>query len=173
MTWYLVRSATRQEHRAVASLKEAKFEAYYPKLTRWERIGRYQRRDIRQSALFPSYVFVQIPDGCFATVEAADGVSGVLRYMARDGVFRPRQIPHDLVSELQEAEAAGAFDRTMDHYDDGKPKPGDRMRVKSGGWWGHIATIKGMHGPHRVKVLLALFGRENEVTMDIAQLEPV
>jgi len=173
MTWYIVRSATRREKRAEAALKEIGVYAYCPKITRWERIGRRQFRDKRQHALFPGYLFAQIPDGFFAAVEAADGVSGVLRAVGASGEYSPYTIRDNDVSALYQAEMAGEFDKTREAEDDGRPKPGEQMRVKSGGWWGHIATITSLDGPNRVKVLLSLFGRQFETAMEDVQLERV
>ncbi len=173
MTWYILRTATRREKRAEAALKEIGVRAYCPKIIRWERIGRRAYRDIREHPLFPGYMFAVIPDGAFAAVEATDGVSGVLRAMGASGEYAPHPISDKAVSALQQAEMAGDFDRTRDVEDDGNPKPGDVLRVKSGGWWGHSATVVRMVGAHRVKVLLMLFGKQNEVELDVAKLERV
>lgn len=170
MSWYVVRTATRQEPRALKSLQEAGFGAYLPQVTRWERLGRLKERSLKRRPLFPGYLFAVIPDGLFFAAEDLDGVHAVLRYTSASGEQRPRSVPDALVATLLQAEAAGEFDNT-EPEDPGRPRVGATMRVKSGGWWGHLAQIVGMDGPQRVKVLLALFGRMHEVTLDIAQLE--
>jgi transcription antitermination factor NusG len=173
MNWYLIRAATRQELRAVNSLREAGFAAYCPMTTRWERVGLRQLREKRQIALFPGYLFVPIGDGQFAAVESADGVSSVLRYTTTNGERSPRSVPHGLVVALRIAEEAGSFDKTRNPEAPEGLKVGQRVKVLVGAWWGHIATIISLDAQGRVGVLHTIFGRDTPASYDLKQLEAV
>lgn len=172
--WYIVRAATRQEAKAVRSLREAKFEAYCPMLTRWSRLGRRGDRWARvQSALFPGYLFVQIGDGQFATVEAADGVHAVLRYTTTSGDRSPRKAPDGLVETIQQADDEGKFDNTLTPQEEAGFAVGRQVKVTVGAWWGHVATIIKLDAKGRIAVLHTLFGRTSEANYDPKHLELV
>ena len=173
MHWYVVRTATRQEKRAVSALGELGFEVYCPMLTRYDRIGRLQRREERKHPLFPGYLFARIGMGLFAAAEAADGVSSIVRYTTSQNERSPCRVPSRLVAELRDAEAAGAFDKTRSPEDEAGLKAGDLVRIKAGGWWGHNAVIVRLDGPGRVKVLHTLFGRTSEATYKLGQVEKI
>jgi transcription antitermination factor NusG len=174
MTWYILRSATRREKAAELHLIEAGFIAYCPKTIRWERIGRNKMRDKRTHALFPGYLFAEIPAGRFAEVEATDGVSGVLRYTTSANELRPREVPRSLVDAIQCAEADGDFDKTRQ----GTPilALGTKVRVTSGPFEHLIGAITAERGQHRVKVLMDAIQRGapvKPVVIDLEKLEAV
>lgn len=172
--WFVVRAATRQEAKAVKSLREAGLEAYCPMTVRWSRLGRRgDRWDRLYSALFPGYLFCQIRPGEFATVEAADGVCGVLRYTTSSGERSPRTTPAGLVETIRQADDAGEFDNTLTPQEEAGFAIGRQVKVKVGAWWGHIATITKLDSKGRIAVLHSLFGRTSEANYDPKHLELV
>lgn len=175
MTWYIVRSATRQENRAVGSLREAGFTTYLPEIIRWERRGHAKERAMMHRPLFPGYLFVRIPAGNFWAAEAADGVSGLLRYTTTSGERAPREAAVEIVTGLQQIIASG-------EHDDATPlqeqpvNPGQRVRVTAGKYGGCLGQIKAARGHKRVQVLLDAVARGGwpwKVEIPMADLEAV
>lgn len=158
MNWYLIRTATRQELRAEAHLKDAGFEVYYPTYRRYERIGRTKVWEERRRALFPGYMFVLTRDGEFAAVEAVDGVHGFVRYTNGAGDRAPLVAPLSILVNLQEVVAGGEHDEP-DPNAPPELEVGERVRVLSGHYQGYFGEIKAMPGDKRVKVLLEAITR--------------
>lgn len=150
--WYVIRTATRRESRALASLQELGLEAYCPMMIRWGRLGRQQCRERREQPLFPGYAFARIAKGQFASVEACDGVSSVLRSVAPSGELRPHAVAESVVTILKAAEADGAFDLTQEQ--DAPFKVGDRVRITEGPFAGMVGEVRKLRPRERVRVLL-------------------
>lgn len=171
--WYLVRSATRQEPQAIASLTEAGFETYCPMIIRWDRIGRRTERAERRYALFPGYLFALIEDGRHADAEAADGVSGFVRYTDGSGLRCPRTVPLTLLDELREIVASGEHDEP----DPNQPPAmeiGERVMITEGPYKDHLGEVKALPSAKRVQVLLDAVTRGGwawKVEVDRPQVE--
>jgi len=166
MTWYCIRSATRQEKRAAEGLAQlsAAIEVYLPCSTNWRRhAGRKERV---KRPLFPGYLFVSLPDELQHAALGVDGVHDFIR--ARGGEPRPMFIASEAVNAIRDAERAGAFDDTKGK--EPEIKPGAQVRISSGPFSGFIATVKQARG-NRVQVLYALFGRSGTMTLDVAKLQ--
>lgn len=175
MNWYLIRAATRQELRAESALKELGFEVYYPTYRRFERVGRQKVWEERRRALFPGYLFVLTRDGEFADVEAADGVSGFVRYTGPAGDRCPRDVSFALLVEIQAVVASG-------EHDEGDPNMpagmaiGDYVRVTGGPFMSLMGKVSAKRGSDRVRVLLDAVQRGAPVVpieLKVADLELV
>lgn len=163
--WYIVRSATRQEARAVEGLGEAGFVAYCPRLIRWGYRGRGGRVRVEQP-LFPGYLFVELPAPArFDLVRGADGVHAFLN---RDG--RPASIPAKAVRSLQQREADAEFDKTVRKAPVGPFKPGDSVAIVAGKFTDWPAQVVEMDSAERVRVLLRAFGRDHEKTFPLGDV---
>lgn len=167
MSWYIVRTATRRENRAEASLIEAGFDAYLPRMVRWQwgaRSGRKQRVD---SPLFTGYLFVAVhPPERFDLIRASDGVHAILN---RDG--HPGAVSAGLVEALRAAEIRGDFDKTRNQPHEGPYRPGEAVAVIKGHYADWPAKVLSMVGEKRVKVLLTAFGGQHEQTLDVGALK--
>jgi transcription antitermination factor NusG len=172
--WYLVRTATRQEKRAVASLEEAAFEVYCPVEVRWERIGVRKMREKRERAYFPGYLFCRIGDGQFAAVESVDAVHAIVRYTTSSGERAPLKVPEGVVALVAKQDEAGEFDATR--QDRPEMEFGAEVHVKAGPFVGLIGKVNSMRGPDRVRVLLDAIQRGAPVVpieLKVADIELV
>jgi transcriptional antiterminator RfaH len=151
--WYLTRSATRMEARALASLAEAGFDAYCPMIVRWDRVGRRDQRVMREYPLFPGYLFVWLGDGQHADVESADGVSGFVRYTDASGARWPRAVPLTMLDELRRIVASGEHDEP-DPNTPPAMEIGERVLVTDGPYKGYFGQIRALPGPKRVQLML-------------------
>lgn len=150
--WYLVRTATRQEKRAIASLEEAAFEAYCPVEVRWERIGRFKLREKRERAYFPGYLFCRIADGQFGAVEAVDAVHAIVRYTTSQGERAPLVVPESVVDLVLKQDREGDFDTTRQTIPE--MEIGVSVHIKAGPFAGLIGKVNAVRGAERVRVLL-------------------
>lgn len=176
MTTYLIlRSATRQEPKAVRSLKEAGYNAYCPERTVRDHLAR-DKTATRQMSLFPGYLFVEKDDryGDLCGQVFDQGLSGVHAFLWVHGSHqkRPATVPGRLVDELRAAQEAGAFD-------DSKPKPkwrpkkGQRVQIAQGpfsGFSGEVMEVIGAKGDARVRVLMEMFGRSSPAEFKAEQV---
>jgi len=167
MTWYIIRSASQREARAEASLVEAGFSAYLPRMARWRWGARSKQKRRIEGPLFPGYLFVEVPPPeRFDVVRSADGVHA---FLTRGG--QPASISTRVVEALRQAEAAGRFDKTRGHLEDGAYRPGQGVAITKGHFADWPARVIAMDGPTRVRVLLTAFGRQHEKTLDVAMLK--
>lgn len=159
--WYILRAATRQEKRACESLTELKIEHYMPCEIVLRKINR--REAHWQRALFPGYLFAQIPDAMFHAVIEADGVHAPVRTYTASGERVPRTIPAGLVAALREAEERGDFDRTQVPPE--KPlETGDSVYVTSGPFADKVAVIIELRSNDRIALLLGSLIAEVEAS---------
>lgn len=164
--WLILRSATRQEPKAVRSLKEAGYNAYCPERTVRDHLAR-DKTATRQMSLFPGYLFVEEPDPArLHGVLEADGVHAFL-WVHGSHQKRPATVSGRFVEELKAAQEAGAFD-------DSKPKPkwkpkkGDKVRVAQGPFSVfscEVAEIIEAKGEARIKVFMEMFGRVTQMEL--------
>lgn len=176
--WYVIRTATRQEERAMRTLAEHGYgpsAAYCPRETRWWRLGR--TRTTRTVPLLPGYLFVQAEASELWRIEDLDGVHAVLRRSGQGGARLPVAIPAAFVGELRAAEAAGVFDRTRTPAGV-RIERGAQVRIAEtsalAGWVGEIVTAR-RNG--KVAVLLSMIGNRpmppKTVEVPARDLEPV
>ncbi|KQT52258.1 MULTISPECIES: transcription termination/antitermination protein NusG [unclassified Aureimonas] len=113
LDWFVVRTNPNCEDRAVASIREAGFEAYKPERRKEYQHNRSKRWIERTFPLFVGYVFLGLPAGRphqFGRIRLCDGVKMILGSNPRDPRSRPIAVPSRLIAELLEMQAAGQFD---------------------------------------------------------------
>lgn len=161
--WYAIRSATRQEKRAEASLRELGFEVYLPRETRWHRSGR--RRVALETPLFVGYLFVALeaPEP-FSVVREADGVHNLVGIRGT-----PQPIADKFIEVFNAAEARGEFDRTLG-VAHGPYRPGQEVAIVKGKFTDWPATVVRMTGPERVELLVRAFGWNHVKTLHVDDL---
>lgn len=166
LSWYLLRSATRQERRAEAGLIEAGLAVYVPRLTRWHRIRRDRFRI--EQPLFGGYLFVGLgPGQSLYGIEDIDGVHAPVRF-ARDAA--PRALNFAAITGLVDQELTGAFDRTRrDRSKD--PAPGTAVRLVGGRFRGFDATFVERRDDERIQLMFHLFGRASPLVVDPEDVE--
>lgn len=164
--WFCVRSATRQEPRALASLISLGLPVYLPMEARW-RTTHTERRRV-ENPLFAGYLFALMDPSMIAQVHEADGVHRVL------GAERDTPtIPGAFIEALQAAESRGEFDRTLPDRMRAKWKPAinQQVRVSDGPYTGFIGQVIELRGKARALLLVQAFGRPQKIDRPISELE--
>ena len=164
--WYAVRAATRQEFRAVASLRELGIEVWCPTETRQVRHAR--KEEPRSYPLFVGYLFARLDEDNLWRAADADGVHKVIGAPTEHHDGEP--VPDSFLAHLAFHQHMGAFNRIP-----WAPDPtfgvGRNVRVAKGKLTGALGQIVEVRGDKRIAVDLALFGRIKRVELPIAELE--
>jgi transcription antitermination factor NusG len=120
----------------------------------------------QQMLLFPGYIFVRanLQEGILSKINS---MPGMVRLLAFGG--EPRPIGSKLVEAIRErVDKANSGDGLPTH----NFRPGDLVQLKEGPLRGVEAIFVGPTTPSaRVKVLLELLGRQNEVQVEVEWVE--
>ena len=164
--WFVVRSATQQEKRALTSLREAGYTVYMPARTVLARHARTE--EVKHRPLFVGYMFLLDPgEKGFYAIKGLDGVSGLINVNGS-----PAQVPHAAVAAFFFAQLCGAFDETLTAKPGPwRPKKGDKAIATVGPYATLALEVVRLEKKDRVRVLYELFGRKGETTLPIAQLQ--
>lgn len=168
MSWYALRVSNRQEGYVLKALGEVRLHGYLPQHVTEARYAK--RKATRSKPLIPGYVFALLEDDY--DVQAALAIRGV-----QDASIRVRAID---VGALALEEACHAYDETWV-----PPKPkgrrynprfrsGEHVRIRKGhyaeGLSGLVVKAKGRD---RIKVLISIFGRDQEIDVEAKSLEAI
>lgn len=171
--WYLLRSATRQEKRAEASLIERGFPVYVPRLADLRLNRRTHKRERVEQPLFEGYLFAGLTPDPRTRKERAlsafklDGVSGPVRLC---GEWRP--VRFHMVEALVRDEVTGLFDKSLENVR--QPLAvGERVMLAEGPMAGFAAEVMKLKSKDRVRLLVSVFGQKSLVTMKADQVERV
>lgn len=171
MTWYVIRSATRREKDALASLKAIGVNAYCPMERRWVRHAR--EKTVQGYPLLPGYLFAEFEVSRVGEVKDAQGVHAILgepKERLDRTIHRGEPIPTRAIAWLAAIEAMGGFDHTLP-----EPiptfSPGKSVRVTDGKLQGAVGEIVRARGEARFKVAIAAFGMVKEYEISRAHLE--
>jgi transcriptional antiterminator RfaH len=159
--WYVVHCKPARELHAVSALKEGlELVSYLPQ------VCKQLRGKIKQTPLFPGYLFVQADLGQVAAT-SINGTPGVVQLLRMGG--KPQWVPDTVVQAIQER---------VDRLNAGGGLPnhsfqiGDQVRLKRGPLRGLNAVFMGPMTPAaRVSVLLEFLGRMNQVQVEVDYLE--
>lgn len=164
-SWYLVRSATRQEKRAENGLVEAGMAVYVPRFARWRRhAGRKERVE---RPLFDGYFFAGLGAGqSLYQLDNIDGVHCVVRFSA---VAEPRPLRFAVIDKILSAELAGEFDETGGAVK--LPSEGEEVQIVGGQFKGFPARFVRLRSQERVEVLFQLFGRWSPLVLKACEIE--
>ncbi|WP_165743748.1 transcription/translation regulatory transformer protein RfaH [Pseudoalteromonas sp. Z9A6] len=152
-SWYLVTCKSRQEERAATNLLNQGIEVFYPKLT-IEKLVK-GRRTIKQSALFPNYLFVcfESQNGNFFAVKNTRGISGFVSYGPNYQI-----VPTELIEQLK-SERLQTTSSTL-------PKTGDVVSVNNYSFNNIKAIYKEPDGDMRSILLINLLNKQVEMSVD-------
>jgi transcriptional antiterminator RfaH len=145
---------------ALQMLVQGGFTVYAPKLR--ERRTIRGRREDSEVPLFPGYAFVAIE----LQWHAARWCPGVIR-LVMDGL-RPAKVSDTVIEEIRSRERNGAVELPKRRL-----QCGDRVKILSGSFRGHLAMYADMSGPERVTVLLQILGGQQRVTLARRDIEAV
>ena len=159
--WYVVRTKTGAEERAVWHLKNQGFEAYLPRYRKQIRHARQTQTVLRP--LFPGYVFVCMDLGQ-QRWRAINGTMGVISLVQFGAA--PHPIPSAMVDMIRAREdAVGAINVAPDGL-----KKGDRVRVREGAFADYTALLEEVSDAKRVILLLDLMGRAVRISVPMESL---
>lgn len=168
-SWWVVRTATRREMTALASLQDLGFTVYLPVERRWVHAFRSPTREAVDRPLFPGYLFVLAPEHALGPVWDADGVHTVVCIDTVKGP-RPMAVPIKAVLELQTEEREGLFDSTRSVRPVYRPKKGHSVKITAGPWMNFLAKVLATPRGQRAQVMVeGPYGRG--VVVDIKHLK--
>jgi transcriptional antiterminator RfaH len=159
--WVAARTVPRREVFAAQYLARVGFETYLPKL-RERRIVRGRRVELTLP-LFPGYLLVLIK----LQWHAARWCPGVAGLCMSGGA--PARVPDVAIAEIQSRERGGLIELEKPR----RLRQGDRVRVISGPFNGHLALYAGQTARERVAVLLQLLGGVQRAEISSDAIEPV
>lgn len=159
--WYVVRTKTGAEERAVWHLKNQGFDAYLPRYRKQIRHARKTQTVLRP--LFPGYVFVCMDLGQ-QRWRAINGTMGVISLVQFGDT--PKPIPTAMVDLIRAREdAVGVINVAPDGL-----KKGDRVRVREGAFADYTALLEEVSDAKRVILLLDLMGRAVRISVPMESL---
>lgn len=162
--WYAIRTATRQERRAIEGLAEQGFSTFLPCETRIRQSSR--SRDVVNAPLFPGYLFVLCSPQDFRRILETDGVSQFVMLIRANGTSEPAAFPSQAILGLQIDERAGLFDRTRKQKVAYRPRKGEKVKITAGVWMGYVAKVLSTPRGERAHVMIdGPFGRGETVSV--------
>jgi transcriptional antiterminator RfaH len=157
--WCAAQLQPQRDGLALHCLRQAGFETYAPRLR--EQRTAHGRKVTRTPLLFPGYLFVFIE----LQWHTARWAPGVVR-LVMNGVG-PATVPDGVIADLKARETGGLIELPRPP----KFRAGDRVRVTSGPFAGHVGLYAGMKPRERVEVLLAILGGAQKVTLAVDAVE--
>jgi len=178
--WYAVRTATRQEAKAAASIREYGCNVYLPVETRWRITKRLKERT--HVPLFAGYLFVECEPEETPAILDLEGVHQFIRYIRPDGVPVPMPLPAREIEAVQQEEASGRYDvtrpskrqRELAERKAKALKGGAEMRITDGPFAGFLARVIETRMSERAALVdVTLFGRTSRIELPVGDLEAV
>jgi len=160
--WAVAQLQPQRQAFALSMLARADFQVYAPRLREWRAMPSGGPLRQRELPLFPGYAFLLIQ----LQWHAARWCPGVTR-LVMDGLH-PARVPDTVTEEIRAHECNGVIELPRRLL-----KPGDRVRLLTGPFQGHLAIYAGMSGSERVAVLLQILGGQQRVTLARRDIEAV
>lgn len=160
LNWYLLQCKPNQQKRAEEHLNNQGFKIYSPEI-RAERIIRRQRV-VREEAVFPGYVFIQLNFNC--NWRALHATRGVSRLVSFNG--SPHMVPDDLVISLQQQ-------YSTDQAPVALLKAGDFVQITEGCFKNIDAIVKAVTSDERIIVLMTILRSEQMIRFPAEQIAKV
>ena len=159
--WACAQTEPMRESAAQHFLGLAGYQVYLPRL-RLIRPRRGRKVESRPP-LFPNYLFVLVTAGWWS----ARWCPGVVRLLTAGDA--PMPVPDSLIAEIRGRERGGLVELPRRE----EFKAGERVRVLTGPFAGHLGLYADMRPHERVLVLLALLGGEQRVELSKDAIEAV
>ena len=154
--WFLVHTKPRQERVACENLCRQGHTVYLPRYRR--KLRRNANRFVRESALFPRYLFVHLSSQTdnWAPIRSTRGVTRVVK-------FGPHfaSVPDDFIGVLRSLEDEGGLHDVPQSL----IRQGDRVLMDSGPLKGYEAVFLEEKDDHRVVLMLDIVARNTPVTV--------
>jgi transcriptional antiterminator NusG len=182
MTWFVIRTNIKGEHKAVEEIGRLGFDCYLPEY-KIERFNRRKKVTVEFTlCLFPRYMFVEVPTaGDLGYVRACNGVEDFLPGKPHE----PQSVPTSQVMALRKAQADMLLDDTLgarrargitsktELADMRKRMKSQRVRVTKGPFSSFPGVVDKVHSMQRMRVLIDIFGRPTPVDLHMDEFEVV
>ena len=164
MSWYVIHTKPRQEHRALLNLQQQGYNCYLPLLA-VEKL-RQGALMVVQEPLFPRYLFIQLDTGhagqSWGPIRSTLGVSRLVTFG-----MEPATIHSELVEQLRSLHATvcASPQRLFNH--------GDLVQIKEGPFAGIEGVYQMDDGDRRAMVLIELLSKPSALAISPGSLRKI
>jgi transcriptional antiterminator RfaH len=158
-SWLVCRTEPRKEHWAVENIKRQGLTYYLPICCELD------RGTLRESLLFPGYVFVKAPKRRWASVASTYGILDVVM-VGTNPAWLEDTVVDALQASQNEAGVVMLPDRPTARF-----AKGQKVKLRSGPFLGYIGIYEGSTRSDRERVLLSLLGRVTPLDVASDQIE--
>lgn len=171
MSWYLLRTAYRQEFNVEHTLDGMGIEPYCPRMPIDRRTGKHSKLTVEPA--YPRYLFFSAVPGTddFHAIGAVKGSFGIVSLTKKDGFYVPSVI-HD--SEIAYLKSLHDDQNVINVWKTDYVE-GDRIRFKIGGfkdYQGVYQSIRGKTGEERVSILIDSLSGQRLIEAGLKDIEP-
>lgn len=161
--WYVVQTQPHAETKAIFNLKQQSFEIFCPWLLKNVRHARKVRKV--QVPLFPGYVFLSM-DIAQTQWRRINSTFGVMHLIMQGS--RPQAVPLSVIDTLRSrVDDNGVVNWSNNLH------VGQMVRISRGAFADWVGPLEYLDARGRVQVLLAIMGREVNVSLHVSCLVPV
>lgn len=159
-TWYLLKTKSRQEQRAIDNLRRQNIECFCPEV--WvEKILRGKKCQILE-VLFPGYVFVNFKNAS-CSIYCVNSTRGAQSFVYFGST--PAKVPMMLIQELKEKTK-----RKEKLLISNLPERGDELKVIDGPFNGMSVVFFQLNGDDRAEVLLNMMNQQVIASIQYSKL---
>lgn len=158
--WYLLKTKTKQEQRAMENLQRQKIECYCPEVL-VEKIFRGAKTQIIE-ILFPGYLFVNL-ENSVSSIHSINSTRGVQKFVAFGGT--PASVSSALIHELREKTKP-----SENILISNLPKRGDKLKILGGPFNGINVVFFEPSGKERAEVLLKVMNQQVRTSVRYSDL---
>ena len=158
--WFLLKTKTRQEKRAMENLQRQHAEAYCPEVF-VEKIFRGKKSQVIE-ILFPGYLFVTFRNSP-SSIHSVRNTRGVQSFVSFGG--HPARVPSALIQELKE-KTKPSENLLISNL----PKRGDKLKVTGGPFEGISVVFSQPNGDERAEVLLKIMNQQVKASISYSNL---
>ncbi len=158
--WFLLKTKTRQEKRAMENLQRQYTECYCPEVF-VEKIIRGKKSQVSE-ILFPGYLFVNFRSPT-SSIHSVKNTRGVQSFVSFDG--SPVRVPSALIQELKE-KTKPSEKLLISNL----PKRGDKLKVTEGPFNGMSVIFSQPNGDMRAEVFLNIMNQKVKASIEYSNL---
>ena len=158
--WFLLKTKTRQEKRAMENLQRQHIDCYCPEAS-VEKILRGKKSQVIE-ILFPGYLFINFrnPESSIQSVKNTRGVQSFVSFGGH-----PAWVPSALIQELKE-KTKPSENLIISNL----PKRGDKLKVTGGPFEGISVVFSQPNGDERAEVLLNMMNQQVTASISYSNL---
>lgn len=161
--WYVVQAKAGRDKAAEDHVRSLGFETFRPLLRRV--VVRRHRRIEEEVPLFPGYLFTRFHARRDPWRRIGQPYHVAKVVAASEPFWTPKPVPRGFVEEMRGVGPLFLSPEIAKPYHEG-----ERVRVLDGPYRGFIARVAGLDDAMRVRVVLALFGRDFEASFELDQV---